>query len=140
MEGLLSKSNLPSTLFKTSAVLNLVSVPGHIVFGRQKLEPFLEDYSYNPALGVSIAAARVGWSHMTVSIITAAALNWHWSSSGGPELVHEQIIFWSVLVSGAYVGAKYWREGEYAPLACLWVAPLCSLVAWVLNQRKDLDS
>jgi hypothetical protein len=65
-------ASLPFYLFRTAAVLNAVSVPGHINFGWKYLEPNLEQtLKGKPEHALANASAHVGWDHMTVGIFTA---------------------------------------------------------------------
>ena len=66
-----STQAISSALFTTSAVLNALSVPGHIVFGWKVLDPFLATHESDPSNSLAIASARVGWDHMTVGILAA---------------------------------------------------------------------
>ncbi len=66
-----SMQTIASALFKVSAVLNALSVPGHIVFGWKALDPFLATHESDPSNSLAIASSRVGWDHMTVGILAA---------------------------------------------------------------------
>ncbi|ETN41416.1 uncharacterized protein HMPREF1541_03351 [Cyphellophora europaea CBS 101466] len=122
-----------SYLFKTAALLNAISVPGHIIYGWKHLDPVLHStLTHTSEHRVADACANVGWDHMTVGILTAAILNYRWSMTRGPQQTDEKIIFWSLLVGGWYVGRRFWSLREYRPLGCLWVAPVAGLIGWSL--------
>lgn len=134
--------DLPTTtasyLFATSALLNAISVPGHIVFGWKNLDPTLHTLTSPSATytqSLAATCASVGWDHMTVGLIAAAALNWRWASTTsvkGPQGMAEKVILVSLLAGGLLVGRRPFALGQYRPLICLWVAPVLSLVGWGL--------
>lgn len=63
---------IASYLFKTAAVLNAISVPGHIVFGWKHLDPVLHSTLKDTfPHRLAQALATVGWDHMTLGIIAA---------------------------------------------------------------------
>jgi hypothetical protein len=65
-------ASVPFYLFRTAAVLNAVSVPGHINFGWKHLDPNIEKtLKDKPEHALAEASAHVGWDHMTVGIFTA---------------------------------------------------------------------
>ncbi|ETN46769.1 uncharacterized protein HMPREF1541_00958 [Cyphellophora europaea CBS 101466] len=134
-----TNTNISPYLFLTASLLNALAVPGHIIFGRQNVDPTLralQGRSDSPTHAVGLAAARVGFEHMTVGIFAAAILNYRWSATNGPQGRDEHALFWALLGGGWWVGRRYWRVGEYGPLVlCLWGPPLCSLAAWALAQH-----
>jgi hypothetical protein len=56
-------------LFTVAAMLNGVSVLGHLVFANQHLYPTVN--TLKPSQAVGAAAAKVGFEHMTVGIFCA---------------------------------------------------------------------
>lgn len=61
-----------------------------------------------------------------------AVLNLQWSSTGGVRTQEELAIFWIIVLNSIWAGLRYLPVREYAPLLCLWLAPLCSVVAHLM--------
>ncbi|KAH7050205.1 hypothetical protein B0J12DRAFT_573711 [Macrophomina phaseolina] len=123
-------------LFKTAAVLTAVFIPGHIAVGFKTVHPALS--SINTATRadrkVGQRGAQNAWNYLNASLLVSAALNWQWARTGGPQTPEETVALAATVVMGFVNSFRYAQVGEYAPLGCLFVAPLLSLVATLKGQ------
>jgi hypothetical protein len=60
-------------------------------------------------------------------------LNWQWAKTGGPRSTEELAVFATLIAAGAIDGATYLLASEWAPLAPMWLAPACSLAAYLIS-------
>lgn len=120
-------------LYKTAAVLNAISIPGHTAMGFKTVHPTLDsiDTTASQDRKVGQTGAATAWDFFNASLLVSAALNWQWARTGGPQTTEETVALAATVVMGFVNSYRYARVGEYAPLACLFVAPLLSLVATV---------
>ncbi|KAH6690613.1 hypothetical protein F5X68DRAFT_203356 [Plectosphaerella plurivora] len=122
------------TLFLASAFLNALSVPGHIKYGIEHLNPALRTIKHLPDHVAGHESAIVGWDYMNASFLIAGILNYHWSTTSGPRRPYEVAILWTLLLSGGTVGVRFWNLSSFKPLLSLWLAPVLSLAGWVLSR------
>jgi hypothetical protein len=61
-----------------------------------------------------------------------ALLNWQWSNTVGPQTNEQVAIFWVIVFNDVWAGIRYLQVKEFAPLLCLWLAPLCSVAAYFM--------
>ncbi|KPI40421.1 uncharacterized protein AB675_7730 [Cyphellophora attinorum] len=125
----------PSTaaiyLFRISAALNAISVPGHIAFGKEHVDPSLETLSKGTRQQRTAAAGTAnGWDYMNAGFATLAVYNYYWSITGGPKTTPEKTLFWSLLAASLWAARRYAAAGVYSPLTSVAVAPLLSLAGW----------
>ncbi|KAL0253129.1 hypothetical protein SLS55_010580 [Diplodia seriata] len=118
-------------LFKTAAALDVISIVGHTLMGFKTVHPALN--SIPTATSRDNNVGRVGaqgtWNYFNASLLALAALNWQWARTGGPQTTEETIALAATTIMGFVSSVGYAKVGEYAPLTCLFVAPLLSVVA-----------
>jgi hypothetical protein len=137
----------PQLLYKIAAGLFAISVPGHALMGVQIVHSALNTIA--PTTNdrrVAQAGAKNSWDWVNAglaiegkatvasALITAgltllALLTWQWARTNGPRTSEERAIVLAILAAGLWAGRRYYRAGAYAPLGCMWVAPICTAVA-----------
>jgi len=122
-------------LYKTSAAISFISVPGHILLGLGKVHPVLNtipaaDKSKKQLAGKR--SAQACFNYVNGALAVAGLLNLQWARTGGPTSLEEKVIFWIMVGNGFIDGLTYISAEEYGPLGCMWVAPLCSVLAYTL--------
>jgi len=117
--------------FKTAAILNAISIPGHLLLGIQKVYPALSVLDAKHAQGK--AAARVSWDNVHILLFINAVLNWQWAQTNGPQTLGEKLVVWSMMVAGLVASRRYFQVGEYGPLGCLFVAPVSTVIGTVMT-------
>jgi hypothetical protein len=150
----------PTLLYKTAVFFNAVSIPGHILLGLKTVHPTLNTIQTPSPAGNSKTAARnlagkrsaqacfnyingslfiAGKPHMykhphvwSVTVVLAL-LNWQWARTGGPKSKEEQLLLWTLFINGLIDGATYISGNLYSPLGCMWVAPMCSVAAYLIS-------
>jgi len=130
----------PSALYKTATFLNAICIPGHILLGLNIVHPTLntivtssKDDKKVPARNLAgKRSAQACFNYINGSLLIAALLNWQWARTGGPRSLEEKLVFWTLIINGAIDGATYASAKLYAPLICMWAAPLCSMAALLL--------
>ncbi|KIV96773.1 hypothetical protein B0A52_01066 [Exophiala mesophila] len=118
-----------SGLFKAAAVLNALSIPGHMKYGFDYIYPSVALVPGGPKHAFGKQGAVDGWDYMNGSLAIAALLNWQWSTTGGPTTKFENLMFWTLFASGGLCGIRYFKVGSYKPLLCHWVAPVLAVAA-----------
>jgi len=85
---------VPSTLWKTAAILYAIAIPGHIAGGLKLIHPLLNK------IPVAKKEDRIGqrsaqncYNYVNVSLAIAGLLNWQWARTGGPQTFEEKIIY-----------------------------------------------
>lgn len=63
--------SVSSLLFKAAAVLNAISVPGHIKYGIEHVNPAIDALAANPSLKIGEQSAVVAWDYMNGTILIA---------------------------------------------------------------------
>lgn len=139
-------ASIAQNLFRISALLNAISIPGHTGMGFDLVYPAIAQIPSLPKNMIGKCGAQVCWNQINASLLVkgktplylvdigthigTVLLNWHWSRTIGPQTTEEKIILWTISVAGAISGYRYWQVSSYPPLICLVVAPTCSLVGW----------
>lgn len=59
-----SPSPISTYLFRATAIWNVISIGGHIIVGRQNLDPTLKTLNKTPEQRVAAAFASNGWDYM----------------------------------------------------------------------------
>ncbi|KAL4746830.1 hypothetical protein BDW68DRAFT_195232 [Aspergillus falconensis] len=126
----------PTTLYYASAAINVISIPGHILFGIDQVDPAVASIPSNKELALGKATATTAWDMVNALLAASALLNIQWSRVGVRTLEEKAIILATVL-AGTLTGWRYFKARAYAGLGCLWVAPW--LTAGALMYQK-LDS
>lgn len=126
-------TNVAQNLFRASALLNVVSIPGHVKMGFDLVLPAIATISSPLNSVIAQRGAQNCWNYVNASLLVAALLNWQWSRTLGPKTTEEGIMMWTLAIAGAVSSWRFWQVGAYPPLGCLLVAPACSLVGWWLS-------
>lgn len=119
-------------LFKLAALLNAISIPGHMLMGLQKVYPaltLLKDRKHAGAL----AGARNSWDNVNVLLLISAILNYQYSQTGGPKTQGEKIILWATLLAGIPASVRYFKAQEYGALGCMFVAPASAVIGSLIS-------
>lgn len=141
-------ASVKSTLFYTSALLNLLIIPKHLKVGATNVSKAIATIpEESPAVKRGKEVVRTAWdltnsslailgksmhtNKSTWKLIVIALLNYRWAKNSGPGSLEEKLMIVSSVLGGWYVGCQYFRIGMYVPLSVLWVAPAASLLAWL---------
>jgi len=118
----------PSLLYKTSAAISALTIPGHILLGLQHVHPPLSGLKPLPR-----RSAQASFNYINASLLISAFLNLQWARLGGPSTLEEKAVLATLVIAGAIDGATYLMAGYWPPLGCMWVAPACSLAAYLME-------
>ncbi|KAF1809143.1 hypothetical protein P152DRAFT_461789 [Eremomyces bilateralis CBS 781.70] len=118
---------LRSGLFKTAAILSLLSTAGHIKMGLDEIYPQFKALQ-NPR---ARRAAHNGWDYINVTMLLSALLNWQWAKKA-PESLEDKGMLAVLAVGGAFMGFRYGAVGEWRPIVTYWGIPTIAIAATLL--------
>ncbi|RJE25257.1 hypothetical protein PHISCL_02407 [Aspergillus sclerotialis] len=122
-----------TTLYYASAAINAISVPGHVLFGINQVDPAVASIPSDEELALGKATATTAWDMVNTLLAASALLNIQWSRVGVRTL-EEKAIIWTTVFAGTLTGWRYFKVRSYAGLGCLWVAPWLTAGAMIYQQ------
>jgi len=126
-------ANIAPNLFRASALIAAISIPGHIKLGFDVVHPVIAAIPNTPNNRIAKRGAQSCWNYVNASLLIVALLNWQWSRTLGPKTMEEKVMIWTLSLAGAVSTWTYAQVGIYLPLPCLLVAPTLSLLGWRLS-------
>ncbi|OJI83199.1 hypothetical protein ASPTUDRAFT_67223 [Aspergillus tubingensis CBS 134.48] len=115
-------SLIPTTLYYAAAVINAISIPGHISFGINEVDP---------------AIAEIPEDRNAPVVVSSLLLNIKWSKYG-VRTWEEKIIIGTSVLAGTLTGWRYFEMRCYGGLGCLWAAPSFTMGAMISQQLGRL--
>lgn len=152
-------SFIPNTLYYASAAIHAISIPGHIIFGINEVDPAIAAIPSDSEHALGKATATTAWDMVNALLAASgrpsriiismrpsllltfdsflALLNIQWARVT-VRTTEEKLIVWTTVVAGAFVGWRYFKHRAYAGLGCLWFAPWMTLSAMIYRQGVKL--
>lgn len=124
----------PQVLYKTSALLYGLTVPGHVIMGYQIVYNALNTI---PSTKFEDRAGKQGarncWDYLTAALAASALLNWQWAKTSGPQTTEEIAILVITNVTTFINGMRYLSVGEYKAGLGIVAPSSVSLAAYILQ-------
>ncbi|KAJ5110843.1 hypothetical protein N7532_001378 [Penicillium argentinense] len=130
-------SFIPNTLYYASAAIHAISIPGHIMFGINEVDPAIAAIPSDSKHALGKATATTAWDMVNVLLAASALLNIQWARVT-VRTAEEKLIIWATVIAGAYTGWRYYRQRSYTGLGCLWFAPWLTLGAMIYQKGLKL--
>ncbi|GAQ44564.1 hypothetical protein AtubIFM56815_004769 [Aspergillus tubingensis] len=130
-------SLIPTTLYYAAAVINAISIPGHISFGINEVDPAIAKIPEDRKHALGKATVTTAWDMVNALLAASVLLNIKWSKYG-VRTWEEKIIIGTSVVAGTLTGWRYFKVRSYGGLGCLWAAPWFTLGAMISQQLGSL--